>query len=228
LTPTQQRERLRALMVAAVENDRGWVYLARRPLPLATEHQVKHGTVKADCSYAIKDLCRLVPGVPDPTGRRYDRYGNSISMWGHLKHVAFTETRAGDIVLFGRQGGIHASFIYSKGKTTSSTKAWSNGSRGGPKIMPLSWLIESFPAGTTVTYCLLLPLPTLYPAEEPWYENAVAADDRFWSWAYWRDHGSPSGAKPDAAAEHPGVAAYLRYWRYPRRGEPAIPDHLGS
>jgi hypothetical protein len=118
-------------MVATAGNAYGWNYREERPLPLPP--RLAYG-VDADCSFAVKVLCRWA-GVPDPTGGGYDGYGNSTSIFRCLPHVPLARARTGDVVVFGPDGAWHAAMVLEPG---SDPLLWSHGHQGAPNLYPLS------------------------------------------------------------------------------------------
>lgn len=126
-----KRTLLHAFMVATAGNAYSWNYREVRPLTLPPK--LAHG-VNADCSFGVKVLCDWA-GVPDPTGGRYDGYGNSVSIYEHLPHVPLARAQTGDILLFGPEGAWHATMILEAG---SDPMLWSHGHQGAPSLYPLS------------------------------------------------------------------------------------------
>lgn len=129
--PPSKRELLHAYMAATAGNRYGWLYREIRPLKIPP--LLAKGVV-ADCSFGIKILCHWA-GIPDPTGRGYDGYGNSTSMFGHLQHISLAEAKVGDIVLFGPNGSWHAAMIFTPG---DDPMLWSHGHQGAPNMYRLS------------------------------------------------------------------------------------------
>jgi hypothetical protein len=126
-----KRDLLHAFMVATAGNPYAWNYREVRPLSLPP--RLAHG-VNADCSFGVKILCDWA-GVPDPTGGRYDGYGNSVSIYEHLPHVRLAQAKTGDIVVFGPNGEWHATMILEPG---SDPLLWSHGHQGAPNLYRLS------------------------------------------------------------------------------------------
>jgi hypothetical protein len=81
-------------MAETAGNRYGWNYAEVRPLTIPA--RLAHG-VRADCSYGCVNLCRWA-GAPDPTGYRFNGYGNSTSMFEHLAHNSLAQARTGDFI----------------------------------------------------------------------------------------------------------------------------------
>ena len=129
--PPSKRELLHAYMVATAGNAFGWNYREVRPLVLPP--RLAHG-VDADCSYGVTILCDWA-GVPDPTGGKFDGYGNSVSIYQHLPHIPIGEAKTGDILLFGPNGAWHATMIL---QPALDPMLWSHGHQGAPNLYRLS------------------------------------------------------------------------------------------
>jgi hypothetical protein len=125
------RAQLHALMAETAGNRYGWNYAEVRPLTIPA--RLAHG-VRADCSYGCVILCRWA-GAPDPTGYRFNGYGNSTSMFEHLAHISLAQARTGDFIVFGPSGSWHATTIYTPG---TNPMLWSHGHQGAPNFYPLS------------------------------------------------------------------------------------------
>lgn len=126
-----KRDLLHALMIATAGNPYGWNYREVRPLTMPPK--LAHG-VNADCSFGVKILCDWA-GVPDPTGGKFDGYGNSTSIFRQLPHVPINQAKTGDIVLFGPEGAWHAAMILEPGR---DPLLWSHGHQGAPNLYHLS------------------------------------------------------------------------------------------
>ena len=131
-TPPSIRSRLHTYMTMTAGNHFGWNYVEQRPLKVPPV--LAHG-VMADCSYGCVILCRWA-GAPDPTGNRFDGYGNSSSMFAHLPHITIGEARVGDFAVFGPDGEWHAVMVYTPSPT--NPVFWSHGHQGAPNLYPLS------------------------------------------------------------------------------------------
>lgn len=129
------RKQLAALMDATVRNEPNWHYKEARPLVLPSLATAEHGTVVSDCSFGCVILCHLA-GAGDPTGNKFDGYGNSTSMYEHLKTIPQAQAQTGDMVVLGSQGRLHAMMIRST--LGGDPLCWSHGSESGPKPVPLS------------------------------------------------------------------------------------------
>jgi hypothetical protein len=126
-----KRDLLRAYMIATAGNRYDWNYREVRPLSLPPK--LAH-SVNADCSFGIKILCDWA-GIDDPTGGKYDGWGNSGSMYKHLPHITLDQAKIGDIVVFGPNGEWHAAMILEPGK---NPRLWSHGHQGAPNLYNLS------------------------------------------------------------------------------------------
>ena len=129
--PPSKRDVLHSLMTQTATGKYGWRYEEIRPLLMPPV--LGHG-VMADCSYGVTILCHWA-GLPDPTGFNYNGYGNSVSIFHHLPHVAVKDAKVGDILLFGPEGEWHATMIYTPGLIPV---LWSFGHQGAPNLYSLS------------------------------------------------------------------------------------------
>lgn len=131
-----QRTVLIRLMHETASGHLDWQYRELRPLslPALGPHGQVPYRVTADCSWGVKLLCKWA-GLPDPTDRKYDGYGNSVSIFHALPHIALAKAKAGDILLFGPEGEWHATMILEPGP---DPLLWSMGHQGAPNLYRLS------------------------------------------------------------------------------------------
>lgn len=131
-TPPSVRAKLHTYMTLTAGNHYGWHYHEVRPLKIPA---VLARGVQADCSFGCVILCKWADG-PDPTGNHFDGYGNSVSMFKHLRHIEQREARVGDIAVFGPEGEWHAVMVYTPHH--ANPVFWSHGHEGAPNLYPLS------------------------------------------------------------------------------------------
>lgn len=146
-----------------------------------------------DCS----DYCRVVhysAGCPDdPAGNGYQPYGNSSSIWLHLREAevslaevaayggwdpAWGKVEVGDIFTFGRwTGEQHACVVYQAGRNPTV------GNMGGPGQPGFSTLLaEASDHSGYATLCK----PHLPPDPPPTPQDRLRARTGFYAWVAWR------------------------------------------
>jgi cell wall-associated NlpC family hydrolase len=87
-----------------------------------------------DCSGFVTD-CFKWAGAPDPNGRHYDGYGYTGTMLSACVHIDRSQTRPGDLVVFGPGTGEHVVIIVGTG---SDPAVVSHGQEAGPIQLSLS------------------------------------------------------------------------------------------
>lgn len=216
--PGTKRTALKKLMQQTVANERNWHYKFARPLTLPTIEQAVHGTVYADCSFGVKALCHLVPGIPDPTGTNYSGWGNSTTIYLHLPHIPLGDIQVGDLTVYGYEGNQHATMVYTPGRSAVDTEVWSHGQEAGPIITSLASEIRAHP-GVPVTHCRLLAPEPPPPIPPNWYTVALQIPP-MWAWFSWRDHNHPAGLRPPHVPRLIPPAWWIRYRRHIGAGDP--------
>jgi hypothetical protein len=72
-------------------------------------------------------------------GNDYGPYGNSQTLWVHLRHVASAkELEVGDIITFGYNGDEHATMVLEEDPIHGNPLLWSHGHQGAPNTYRLS------------------------------------------------------------------------------------------
>lgn len=119
-------------------------YVAQRPMH--NEHDRMRNVVRRfnrgihidmDCSEAVSMLF-FNAGLKDPSGLGYDNYGNSGTMWRHLTRHYGNPNNAhpGALGVYGEAGSEHVVMVTKH--DLHNPEVFSNGSQGGPYILPLS------------------------------------------------------------------------------------------
>jgi hypothetical protein len=154
---TGAQARLHKVMVATVGNPFGWTYNFIRPLTLpkgkltnadfasraALNAALKRlvSRYRSDCSWGGKTLFWLVGCADDPTGEKWNGWGNTSTTYQHLPkrpgldnamHPApadLARCQVGDIGLVGENGSDHFFIIMEAGP---NPLVWSDGFNGAP------------------------------------------------------------------------------------------------
>ena len=118
--------------LAGVAQKKDFEYLEVRPLVLTWRP-----IIKSDCSWFVK-LCYWKAGANDPTGLKFDGYGNSDSLFQQGRHIAQNQVRPGDVIVFGPGGSVHAVIVVSI--RTLPILCASMGKPGDPSLATLAEL----------------------------------------------------------------------------------------
>lgn len=137
-----QRDHIAAIWHELIALEGPIHYRQKRPMTLThyLEQQLidllhNGHSVDADCSETVTAICKMA-GLADPSGRGYDGYGNSATMWDHLPRYS-TPSRAqvGAIVTFGPGGADHVAQVIQAGK---DPVLGSHGQEKGPMAVRFS------------------------------------------------------------------------------------------
>jgi cell wall-associated NlpC family hydrolase len=93
---------------------------------IAHEPQIHYGEIRpfpltrtlpltTDCSGFVT-VCYFLGGAPDPNGLGYSGYGWTGTLLRHLQHIAATEARRGDLVVWGAYPGRHVALVLEPGE----------------------------------------------------------------------------------------------------------------
>lgn len=147
-----------------------WDYRAVRPMPVPRSWQPGQH-VEGDCSKGVQYLARWAK-APDPMGNGWDDWGNSYTIWLHLRHLpSRTDLLPGDIVTFGASGQSHAAMVLEPGP---DPLVWSFGHQGAPNSCRLSE--DSRPQ-----QYLRLPVPAYKPSPQ----DELRARKGWFAWMAW-------------------------------------------
>lgn len=195
------RDKLATLMKETIADRVHWTYDAVRPLRVL-DRWYKGEHVEADCSFGVKLLCKWA-GVPDPTGRGYDEYGNSQSLWAHLQHLDGPGSLlVGDIVTFGVDGDEHAAMVLERG---SDPLLWSFGHQGAPNTYRLSY-------DRRPKQYLRNPVPHYVPTKE----DVLRKRTGWFAWMAWHEGEGdwrPYGKRNKKVRPHVARVIPLSWWR---------------
>ena len=182
--------------------DGNWTYAAVRPQDVQIPVLLP-AKPEVDCSDGVRALCFAAKVPDDPAGLAYADYGNSSSIWLHLRKddPPLTEVEVGDIFTFGYwTGEDHACMAYDV-TDSANPQVWNMGEQGQPVIHALSIEVEAH-AGMTVTLCKL----NLPPDPPPTPQQQLQAKTGFYAWVAWRlSEGPWKGYPPRYAAVRPDV-----------------------
>lgn len=113
-------------------------YLAVRPMPTAhltyaeaVQKFREGGTISEDCSGTVTLLCKWA-GLKDPNGFGYNGFGNSGTMFSHLKsrYTDPKDAHPGAIGVYGQDGDEHAVMVIAR--NGDNPILFSHGSEIGP------------------------------------------------------------------------------------------------
>lgn len=209
-----ERTRLVALMSATAHSQEAkgnWTYLAVRPQNVKyTATQLVNDHIYADCSDGCRALSYAAGIKDDPAGGDYQPWGNSSSIFMHLRHIPMSEVQPGDVFTFGFYAGEHhAAMAYAKDEKGAWT-VWNHGAPGQPVLGSLADEIAGH-AGMTVTACrqnITDPPPS--PQDE------LRAETGWWAWVAWRLGEGPwktyGKANPSVRPNVPKVIP-LSWWK---------------
>lgn len=149
-----------------------WTYSFTRPLHVpASWHVGQH--VVGDCSKGVQYLCKWA-GAPDPMENGYGEWGNSYTLWIHLRHLDHPSLLlVGDIVTFGHDGEEHAAMVLER-STAGNPLLWSFGHEGAPNTYRLH--DDHRPA-----QYLRLPVPSIPTKQEELHKKTG-----WFSWVAWK------------------------------------------
>ncbi len=168
---TGVRLKLQKLMGATIADRANWTYREIRPMPVPPSW-TKGQKVVGDCSKGVQFLAKWA-GAPDPMGNNFGAFGNSQTIWLHLRHVATAaELEVGDIVTFGLDGEDHAAMVM---QADPDPMLWSFGHQGAPDMYRLS------ADRREKTFCRL---PIVEPP--PTAEDKLRAMTGYYAWVAWR------------------------------------------
>ena len=93
----------------------------------------KGGHIAIDCSEAC-DLIARLSGWEDPMGLGYSGYGNTVTLLGHLPHIAWDEVHQGTIIVFdGPMSEQHAVMVMQPNpQNPQNPRVFSQGGEVGP------------------------------------------------------------------------------------------------
>lgn len=135
MATAKQREQLQTYMGWLISKAPQIHYVAVRPMPeraLTYAEAVatfrRGGTIGDDCSGMVTLLCRWA-GLKDPSGFGYNGFGNSSTMFDHLKHyTSARDAKPGALVVFGPS--VHVCMVQER----NGDNPWlfSHGQESGP------------------------------------------------------------------------------------------------
>lgn len=132
------RAELQRLMRATLADEAAhadWTYTQYRPRYMPRDWYAGE-RIYGDCSKGVQFLCYWAGLKDDPMGMGYGGFGNSQSLWVHLRHVGSpSELEVGDIITFGYNGDEHATMVLEPG---NDPLLWSFGHQGAPNTYRLS------------------------------------------------------------------------------------------
>lgn len=111
-------------------------YAQTRPIPLRSPRLLPALPLTTDCS-GWATIAYRYAGAADPGGSSYSGQNNTGTFLKHMRHIAISAVKAGDIVVYGAKTypgyGHHAAVITNAGSHTVSTiTTCSHGSEAGP------------------------------------------------------------------------------------------------
>jgi hypothetical protein len=115
MATTPQRQAMIDAAHWVMKHGSGWRYEEIRPIPLAN---IKAGRlpIHTDCSGSVIGIAYRA-GVHDPSGYKFDGWGNTDSLKAHCEHIDHRNCLAGDMVNIqhnGDGGSVHVYLVMEK------------------------------------------------------------------------------------------------------------------
>jgi NlpC/P60 family len=110
-------------------------YAETRPIPLDTKPWSQD--YETDCSGFVTLMAKWA-GIPDPNGMDYDGKGYTGDLLNNLTHIPLDQTWKGDLVVWGRDSGVHVAMLLEGGvRVGDNPDVASHGYQGGPYQLTL-------------------------------------------------------------------------------------------
>jgi hypothetical protein len=145
----QVRQNMVANCRWAVTNHKRISYAEIRPYPLIAPRTLPFTT---DCSGFAAMMARW-SGAADPTGNKFNGFGNTDSMLANSTPIPAAETQPGDFAVFGKNPSVHMVVLTQSAAGGNGALCVSHGQQGDPVEVPLSEEIVAQP----ITFLRLMP-----------------------------------------------------------------------